>query len=86
MAQMARKAKPVLASASEFVIEKNVPIPLGHAAAKYPLREMEIGDSFFVPGIGKASDFSASYMAGKRLGRKFTIRAVEGGIRVWRIA
>ena len=35
-----------------FLIEKNVPLPPSmHESSKYPFRTMEIGDSFFWPGI-----------------------------------
>ena len=69
---------------SEFKIEKAVPVPPkkgGGRAPKYPYRDLEVGDSFFVPGIKTtgASD------AGKRLGLKFTQRRVDGGMRVWRV-
>ncbi len=70
-----------------FEIEKNVPPPRNTAGvpAKYPWREMEIGDSFFVPE-NKAPKKMQTYRMGKELGRKFSYASVEGGIRVWRIA
>ena len=67
---------------SEFKIEKNIPIPIGRAANhKYPLAEMEVGDSLFIPGITipKIAG-SCSFQRPK----KFVCRTVEGGIRVWR--
>lgn len=72
-------------SNSEFKIEKNVPIPADRRKkSKYPWKEMEIGDSFFVPGKG-THEFRAVPGAQKRYGMKFTMRAVEGGVRVWRV-
>lgn len=32
-----------------FKVEKGVPAPKRHHRMKYPFREMEVGDSFFVP-------------------------------------
>lgn len=65
-----------------YEIEKNVPL----AMAKYPFRHMEIGDSFFIEnGNGKILRPAASN-AGGLLGRKFTVRKVDGGYRVWRTA
>lgn len=73
----------------QFQIEKNVPIPQANAFgrnAKYPFRQMEVGDSFF------ASDTTVQKMSNNACGYKarghgtFTCRAVDGGVRVWRIA
>ena len=66
-------------------IEKDVPLPPKYP--KYPVREMNIGDSVFVPGLdaGKASGrfYSAARACGLQM--KFTARQVAGGTRVWRI-
>lgn len=68
-------------------IEKGIPIPPGAGGwRKYPLGEMEIGDSFFAPGR-KAGDISGGFAYHK--GKKFSARtcAENGvdGVRVWRI-
>lgn len=75
---------------SEIKIEKGVEIPkmtrgagLKPRTSKYPFAEMEVNDSFFVAVEPKK--FSGTvYAAAKRTGKKFTIRAWEGGCRVWR--
>ncbi len=80
-----------------YEIRKNVPIPSrrgGPGAAKYPWRDMVVGDNFvvpipsgktkavFIPGIS-----SQAGAAGKRLGRKFETRLIgEGEVGVWRTA
>lgn len=72
-------------------IEKNVPLPLGAGAGgsnkKYPIEEMQVGDSFFAPGVTTAN-ISGAFMKAKSQGKKFCTRTVtEGGIagcRVWR--
>ncbi len=68
-------------------IDRNVPMPAKpHAGGRpsiYPWAELEIGDSFFVPD--KKSSNCGAWMAGKLLGRKFSARTVDGGVRVWRI-
>lgn len=47
--------------------------------------EFDVGDSVFVPDSHKR--VSVSQVASAKLtGRKFTLRTVEGGCRVWRIA
>ena len=76
-------------------IEKDIPIPkVGggvHKEHKYPLCEMEVGDSFFVSEGGdtkKERTMQAAIisMGNRRYpGKKFTSRKVKGGIRFWRI-
>lgn len=52
--------------------------------SKYPWHAMEIGDSFFVADVVVKKFAGTVYSAGKRSGRKFTVRAMDGGVRVWR--
>ena len=73
-------------------IDKNIPIPprnrQGRNDDKYPIRDLDVGDSFIMPA--KNTNTASGYVraAAKRLGdgRKFTVRKTEDGIRVWRIA
>ena len=65
----------------EFEIEKGIPLPSPHS--KYPLAGMEIGDSFFVPGM-RITDLSSSLAYQKQFGKKFVSRTVNGGVRIWR--
>lgn len=71
-------------------IEKGIPIPLyagqRGTAAKYPWKDMNVGDSFFVEGADTKQMSSAVYGVSKRTGFKFACRSVDGGTRVWRIA
>ena len=67
-------------------IEKNIPI---HTAARYPWREMKVGDSFAVPiGDGEGPQVASGRRA---TGFRFTkTRVVEGKPpremwRVWRV-
>lgn len=76
-----------------YEIDKGVEIPAPHGVATrrvYPFREMEIGDSFLVPGDGdkrqlQARIGSAASYYGKRNNKRFVTRSVEGGVRVWRV-
>lgn len=77
-----------------FEVTNTIPVP-GRSSgsgrkSKYPFKTMHVGDSFFVPGIRKTSLYQAAKMAGKKEGRKFTVRAtVEKGLfgaRAWRTA
>ena len=65
-------------------IEKNVPIPIGYNHQPYPLADMEIGDSFL---ITNPSPYIRSniWAWSRKHARKFTVRKVPGGTRVWRI-
>jgi hypothetical protein len=47
---------------------------------------MEIGDSFFVANVAREKVGGAACFAGKKHGRTFKTRTVEGGTRVWRVA
>jgi len=75
----------------QYYIEKDIPIPEVQEFL-FPLREMEIGDSFFVPmldwlsmgAIGGKHGFweIVQYEAPKE--HQYAGRTVEGGFRVWR--
>lgn len=76
-----------------FDVRKNIPLPTavreGFAKpSKYPFATMDVGDMFFVPDAKKSFSSLAS-AAGKRLGRKFSTRAVTDngveGIGCWRV-
>lgn len=75
-----------------FVLER-VPIPAFKrntqaGACKYPFDEMEIGEGFFLAGKN-AKSFIRYISVWKRRNnsvKKFTVRSVEGGIRIWRVA
>lgn len=77
-----------------FAIEKDVPLPRQKRQhARYPLGEMEVGDSFFVPCSKAKTDTvlnrvrAAFWYHKKKNGDKnFIVNAVKGGLRCWRIA
>ena len=72
-------------------VERGVPFPtqsLRVSKYRFPLGEMEIGDSFFVEVktdhfLNSARSLISRY--GKMVSRKFATRVVDGGFRVWRI-
>ena len=68
-----------------IAIEKGVPIPVGRRS-KYPWRDMEVGDSFFVRGKTSATLNGARVNAQNGTRFKFKLKNVEGGVRVWRVA
>lgn len=68
-------------------VESNVPFPEGRMwSSKYPWSSLEVNQSFFVPGAQFRSMQSGASTAGRKLGRTFRARTVEGGVRVWRLA
>lgn len=70
--------------ASSNRIEKDVPLP--PKWVKYPLDQMEAGDSFLAAEEDRARISAAINRYSKRSGKRFTCRKVDGGLRVWRIA
>ena len=73
---MARKS-------DRIVIEKGVPLPPRRGpVSKYPFAEMEVGDSFVTDIM---SIRGTAKQAAARYGKKFTVRRVAEGFRVWRI-
>lgn len=77
-----------------FTIEKGIPPPEDKPKTrnKYPFKEMEIGDSFFVQTSDDEDERTVRNKIGTaargakwRTGMKFVTRAVEGGVRVWRV-
>jgi hypothetical protein len=71
-----------------LVIDKGIPVPpqrrRGCGEVIDVLERMEVGDSVVFPDSGKRVTFATSGY-GKRLGRKFVTRKVDGGRRIWRI-
>lgn len=73
-------------------IDKNIPIPQSGGRVRpslYPFAEMEIGDSVFFPDEPRGSRSKpsiASAQLGRYRGWKFSSRAMDGGVRIWRVA
>jgi hypothetical protein len=68
----------------EISIERGIEMPGSRVVKRYPFEGMEVGDSFYVEGVGMQVLLNANWRAGKRLGRKYVARKEGGGIRVWR--
>ena len=72
-------------------VERGVPFPntsMRVSKYRFPLGEMDVGDSFFVEAtaatfLNSARSLISRY--GKTYCRKFATRVVDGGFRVWRI-
>ena len=74
-------------------IDKGKPIaahPKKAKVSKYPWPDMEVGDSFFLPGMNVAAFSGSAHTAGRRTGKKFSLRTLteDGvkGVRCWRVA
>lgn len=67
-------------------IEKGVPLPNQRTRRKYPLQEMEVGDSIFAPERDANTMRSLVHSATKRIEpkRSFVYREENGGTRIWR--
>ena len=78
---------------TQIVIE-NIALPEGARKAPnsrvklLPFASLQVGQSFLVPSdVAPASPVrSRAYSVGKKMNRQFTVRAVDGGVRVYRIA
>jgi len=71
---------------TEYKIESGIPQPPSLSGRKkYPLREMEVGDSFVVDADQHTRLMSAVAYFGKRNNRKYSIRKVDGSLRCWRV-
>jgi len=73
---------------SEFKVEKGIPFPDDRKTRnrRFPWKQLDVGDSFFVPEVTVKSICGSLAYARKSTQYAFSCRAVEGGIRVWRIA
>lgn len=78
-----------MASQPSFQIESGVPLPndsgIG-APRKYPFPSMQIGDSFLVATEKAANARAAAKMFARRQGVQFTVRKLDSGTRIWRVA
>lgn len=70
----------------ELKIESGIPIPgdRRRSGIRSALRQMAVGDSFFIGGVN--ANTRAHNNASQILGKgNYAVRQVEGGYRVWRI-
>ena len=70
----------------EIKIDKGVPVPAGRS--RYPVRDMAVGDSFFVSCEKQSSKRirGSVFASAKYAGIKTIGRSVDGGLRFWRVA
>ena len=69
-------------------IESGIQIPIAsNKRNAYPFKQLRVGQSFFVKG-GKITSLSsyASHARAALPNTRFTMRTMDGGVRVWRIA
>jgi len=70
-------------------IDSEIPLPPKQTGReKHPFRSLDIGQSFVIPGTDYYAQARARQHAcvyGKKLGRKFATRLVDGGVRIWRV-
>ena len=73
-----------------YQIEKNIPIPI--KVFEFPFRDMEVGDSFFVPHNqesdlirGRLNRAIQAFRKNNK-GHKFTLRSIDDGFRIWRVS
>ena len=69
---------------NQVTVEKDVLLPALRVAHRYPYKEMEVGDSFFLDNTSIQVVCNNNYRTGKLLGKKFIARREGDGVRVWR--
>jgi hypothetical protein len=69
---------------SDIKIEKGIPAPRDRWH-KYPLMEMEVGDSIWLPKPEGDKIRKAANMHGVRHNREYVSRSTDEGVRLWRI-
>lgn len=68
-----------------YQIDTNVPVPGRRKwSIKYPWHSMEVGDSFLVPDGNLKSLRASASIQKRKTNREYMVRAVEGGVRIWR--
>jgi hypothetical protein len=75
-------------------IENGIPLPSQSRGMKrkYPIVELEVGQSFLVvcsPEISRKRIMSVSSLCNRharKTGFRYTCRVVDGGVRVWRVS
>lgn len=76
-----RAAKP------KYTIDADIPLSDALVNRTYPFADMGVGDSFFIGTSPERSRVvSAAAHHALRYQKKFSIRAVDGGWRCWRVA
>lgn len=74
---------------SKIKIEKGIKIPNPRRASKYPFDGLMVGDSFFTKKAPKNKNGTYVNICGPRNVRyapkRFVQRAMDGGLRVWRV-
>lgn len=68
----------------QFEIEKGIPLPDAWPGFVKALRQMEVGDSFFVQDPGLCT-MSTIYSLAYREGIRVSIRQQNDGIRIWKV-
>lgn len=74
-----------------FQVERGIPIPTtrGRKPTEFPLRDMDVSDSFLIECDAKMLGSWRRKLSGARrrykLDSEFKSAAVEGGLRVWRV-
>ena len=67
-------------------IDTGIPVPrIAHRALKYPIRDLEVGQSFAVDLGDETSVRQMAYRIGKENGRTFSVRGYQGAFRCWRV-
>lgn len=70
---------------NEIKIEKGIPVPEYRKTNKYPIRDMEVGDSILIPLAYQKTSLLVS-THGRRYQKTFICRLEGQGTRIWRVS
>jgi uncharacterized protein (DUF2249 family) len=70
-----------------FILDNDLPPPARVQHERYPLGEMQVGQSFFVPvEIARKARAAVRMYMRRHVDKKYSWKYVEGGIRIWRVS
>ncbi len=68
-----------------YELTNDIQMPPARQRGAYPFNKMAVGDSFLAPKDKTNSVASICSRLGKKTGKSFVWRTVDGFIRVWRV-
>ena len=78
-------------STKEIEVEKGIPVPRTQVTMRWPLKEMQVGDSFPIPKGKRGVVAAHASRAGRDTGKMFTVRTIKDEktgkkeVRCWRV-
>lgn len=81
-----RRSNVIKLEQAQYKIETGVPMPPGTVRHNFPLRLMEVGDSFLIPAHTEGSLRQAVHRLRRTVDIRFACRREGDSVRVWRVS